>query len=230
MLRRDGLPDLVAESPYDPYAQVTSIAFDGQGGFYRALSYDPLILRTPIAGGRTDTLSVRLPGDLYDHRPTRLAVDGQGRLFVAVDPGQIRVFDRAGSFLAAWELELPADLGGPAPSWYHADVADLRLAPDGTLWVLDQALRRLAHYDPLGQWLGEIRFEWGVQPPLPLGGAAGSGAVAPQLQLTEGDWTVEWIDTKTGRIVDSSVVQGGGVRTLPAPPFDTDIALRLLRR
>ncbi len=85
--------------------------------------------------------------------------------------------------------------------------------------------------DPLGQRDdGEIRFEWGVQPPLPLGGAAGSGAVAPQLQLTEGDWTVEWIDTKTGRIVDSSVVQGGGVRTLPAPPFDTDIALRLLRR
>lgn len=153
-------PDLVAESPYDPYAGVTSIAFDGQGGFYRALSYDPMILRTPIAGGRTDTLSVRLPGDLYDHRPTRLAVDEQGRLFVAVDPGQIRVFDRAGSFLAAWELELPADLGGPAPSWYHADVADLRLAPDGTLWVLDQALRRLVHYDPLGRLLGDVRFEW----------------------------------------------------------------------
>lgn len=153
-------PDLMAESPYDPYAGVSSIAFDGQGGFYRVISYETLILRTPLDGGGTDTLSVRLPGDLYDHRPSRLAVDEQGRLFVAVEPGQIRVFDRAGSSLAAWEIDLPADLGGPAPGAYHADLVDLRLAPDGTLWVLDRDVRRLVHYGPLGQPLGDIRFVW----------------------------------------------------------------------
>lgn len=75
---------------------------------------------------------------------------------------------------------------------------------------------------------GEIRFEWGVQPP--LSGSNASGPITLQLGLTTGEWRAEWVDTKTGSITGTATLTGGGVSTLKVPDFEHDIALRLLRR
>lgn len=59
--------------------------------------------------------------------------------------------------------------------------------------------------------------------------AAASGT-ALQVEVADGPWQVEWLDTKTGKIAGESSISGGGVRTLAAPRYETDIALRLQRR
>jgi hypothetical protein len=48
--------------------------------------------------------------------------------------------------------------------------------------------------------------------------------------LPEGAWTAEWIDTKTGATTRTATVTGGGVTPLDAPPYEMDIALRLVRQ
>jgi hypothetical protein len=55
------------------------------------------------------------------------------------------------------------------------------------------------------------------------------GASALRIELASGTWQAEWIDTKLGSIVARSRVEGGGIRTIEIPTFDTDIALRLRR-
>jgi hypothetical protein len=51
-----------------------------------------------------------------------------------------------------------------------------------------------------------------------------------RIDLSAGTWSAEWIDTKLGTIVRASTIDGGAVRTLHAPAFETDIALRLTRQ
>ena len=50
------------------------------------------------------------------------------------------------------------------------------------------------------------------------------------VRVPPGAWTVEWVDTKSGEIVRTTNVAGGEVQSLDAPPYDTDIALRLLKQ
>jgi hypothetical protein len=58
-----------------------------------------------------------------------------------------------------------------------------------------------------------------------------SGALTSlQIDLAPGVWQAEWVDTKLGDVVGMTRVDGGGIRTVDAPPYDTDIALRLRRR
>ncbi|MBL9172296.1 MAG: hypothetical protein JNL10_02070 [Verrucomicrobiales bacterium] len=73
---------------------------------------------------------------------------------------------------------------------------------------------------------GELRFEWGVT--APLGGATDAGPVALQVWIPDGSWKAEWISTRDGSVVRREILDGGGVRTLAAPAFNTDIALRIL--
>jgi hypothetical protein len=47
------------------------------------------------------------------------------------------------------------------------------------------------------------------------------------VDLPPGNWTATWIDTKTGATAAKTTVAGGGVRSIEAPTYDTDIALRL---
>ena len=48
------------------------------------------------------------------------------------------------------------------------------------------------------------------------------------LRLSKGDYTAEWIDTKTGRVAKSErFTHGKGDRKLQSPRFDNDIALRI---
>ena len=75
---------------------------------------------------------------------------------------------------------------------------------------------------------GEIRFDWGLTPP--LGDPSGSGSVALQVEVPPGNWTAEWINTRDGSVARKETLEGGGVRALTAPAFQTDIALRILRR
>ena len=49
--------------------------------------------------------------------------------------------------------------------------------------------------------------------------------------LPAGKYLSEWIDTKTGRAVRAEQFEhGGGTRTLASPPYEEDIALRILAR
>ena len=51
-----------------------------------------------------------------------------------------------------------------------------------------------------------------------------------ELQLSPGDFTVEWWDTKQGSIPKRErFSHAGGTRRLPGPAFEGDIALAVLR-
>jgi hypothetical protein len=55
------------------------------------------------------------------------------------------------------------------------------------------------------------------------------GATVLQIDLAEGTWQAEWIDTLRGDIIRTAKVEGGGVRAVDAPSYETDIAMRLRR-
>jgi hypothetical protein len=60
---------------------------------------------------------------------------------------------------------------------------------------------------------------------------SGPGPSEPlQVDLAEGRWRAEWISPATGSVVRRLDLRGGNVREIPAPDYDTDIALRLRRR
>ena len=73
----------------------------------------------------------------------------------------------------------------------------------------------------------QVNFIWGMQPPLT---GQSVGPTALQIELTEGLWRAEWLDPQTGKVLSRARVKGGGIRTLDAPSYDTDIALRLRRQ
>jgi hypothetical protein len=59
----------------------------------------------------------------------------------------------------------------------------------------------------------------------------GDGRTALTLELPPGRWTEEWVDTRTGAVARSgALAHDGGRRTLESPPYETDVALRLVRR
>jgi hypothetical protein len=51
-----------------------------------------------------------------------------------------------------------------------------------------------------------------------------------QIDLPNGAWQADWIETTNGASAKSQRVDGGGVRTLDVPPYDIDVALRLKRQ
>ena len=61
-------------------------------------------------------------------------------------------------------------------------------------------------------------------------GADPIDSVVLQVDLADGAWQGEWVDTKLGTVVRNIRVDGGGIRTLEAPTFTSDIALRLRLR
>jgi len=64
--------------------------------------------------------------------------------------------------------------------------------------------------------------------------SASSGAaattIALQIDLPAGRWRAEWMDTKNGRTALRTNVTGGAICALNAPTFETDVALRIVRR
>ena len=73
----------------------------------------------------------------------------------------------------------------------------------------------------------QVDFAWGNKPPLVTPSA---GPTVLQVALAVGMWQVEWIDTRSGETLRRERVAGGGVRSLQAPAYDDDIALRLVRQ
>jgi len=72
----------------------------------------------------------------------------------------------------------------------------------------------------------QVNFTFGTKPPFE--GAQATGETALQLDLPTGRWKAEWVDTKTGRVAEKeSFEHNGGVRTLTAPAYTDDIALRI---
>src|SRR5256885_4455949 len=53
----------------------------------------------------------------------------------------------------------------------------------------------------------------------------GTNPIALQVALPEGNWTAEWIDTKTGEITGRVKLHGFGTNTVNSPIFSDDIAL-----
>ncbi len=56
------------------------------------------------------------------------------------------------------------------------------------------------------------------------------GPAVLRIDLPEGGWQAEWIDTRTGAVAKRAAVKGGGERPLESPEFATDIALRLKKK
>lgn len=65
-----------------------------------------------------------------------------------------------------------------------------------------------------------------AKPALP----AATAPTALQVELPQGRWLAEWLDTRTGQVVARASLKGAGVHTLAVPPFTHDIALRIRRR
>jgi hypothetical protein len=58
----------------------------------------------------------------------------------------------------------------------------------------------------------------------------GDGATTLTLDLGAGEWRLDWIDSRSGRIAASDAfTHAGGPRALESPPYDGDISLRLVR-
>ncbi len=64
----------------------------------------------------------------------------------------------------------------------------------------------------------------------PVPGQGTAEVTVLQLALPAGAWRAEWIDTKTGAVARRTDLTGDGVRSLEAPAFEDDIALRVVRR
>jgi hypothetical protein len=62
-------------------------------------------------------------------------------------------------------------------------------------------------------------------PAQPVSDAAATTRLS--IMLPDGVWQARWLDTKTGIVVGSERVDGGGTRTLESPAYYTDIALDL---
>ncbi len=75
---------------------------------------------------------------------------------------------------------------------------------------------------------GTINFAWGVKPP--FSSKVEEGATALRLNLPVGQWTGEWLDTKSGQVLLTAQLNGGQISTLGAPAYEQDIALRLRKR
>lgn len=58
----------------------------------------------------------------------------------------------------------------------------------------------------------------------------GTNSIALQVALPDGNWTAEWIDTKTGEIAGRANLNASGTNTLKSPTFSNDIALRIFNR
>ena len=64
----------------------------------------------------------------------------------------------------------------------------------------------------------------------PATSAPDTGTPSPlQIELADGEWRAEWVDTTTGSVVRTDSVRGGGVIGIAAPDYRADIALRLRR-
>jgi len=50
------------------------------------------------------------------------------------------------------------------------------------------------------------------------------------IDFPEGEWLATWVDPVSGKPTQARSIRGGGIRTLSSPPFETDIALRIIRQ
>ena len=75
----------------------------------------------------------------------------------------------------------------------------------------------------------QVNFAWGTK--LPVAGLPPQPMIAPELDLPAGSYRAEWISPLTGKTVKSETFRHpGGTRSLAAPAFSEDIALRIKRR
>ena len=74
-----------------------------------------------------------------------------------------------------------------------------------------------------------VNFAWGTA--APLKGAPLAASTALSIELLEGAYKAEWVDTKTGAIARAEEFHhSGGIRRFEAPPYELDIALRIVSR
>ncbi len=146
----------IAEGMLDP----GGLAIDNENRFLyvadaeadQVLVYDAdppfKLLRRIGTGGREHTLTT--PGDFA--RPTNVAVDGDGNLYVTDTlNNRIEVFDAEGSFIRTFGK------AGDGPG-YFARPKGIAIDGDGHVWVADGVQDRVQVFTPEGQlliWMGE---------------------------------------------------------------------------
>jgi hypothetical protein len=130
------------------------------------------------------------------------------------------------------ELAAVAKLSWSSPSLKKQIVPKARLwLPDGSAnglqaeYFEDKELKtaRLTRTD------GQVNFDWSNRSPFPR--EAKERTTELRIEIPEGSWRAEWVNTKTGSVDKSEdFSHPGGARGLASPPFAEDVALRLLRR
>jgi DNA-binding beta-propeller fold protein YncE len=123
--------------------------FDPQGRIVMTLGRKPEAVAAGGRGGRGNT-GAGDPGDNFD-RPTDIAFDAAGNLFVSDGYGNARIakFDRNGKFLKSWGTR------GRGPGQFDLP---LSLATDakGNVYVADRGTRRIQVFDNEGLFQREI--------------------------------------------------------------------------
>jgi hypothetical protein len=96
------------------------------------------------------------------------------------------------------------------------------IPPGGSTRALVEPGRAIAIY---------IRKQRPTSGKQPATSAPDTGSPSPlQIELADGEWRAEWVDTMTGSVVRTDSVRGGGVIGIAAPDYRADIALRLRRQ
>jgi DNA-binding beta-propeller fold protein YncE len=155
--------------PPERFGRPTAIAFGPNGDAYVADGYENArVARFDAAGRFVDEWGSRGVGRGQFDTPHGIAVDGEGRVYVADrENGRVQVFDAAGRFLAEWkgpELGRPwAIAAGPDGFLYAVDGGDQAGDPPrGGVVKLDREGRVVARFASGGRGPGQLDWGHGV--------------------------------------------------------------------
>jgi sugar lactone lactonase YvrE len=183
-----GLPDAAAEDMYTGGAGSAPGQFDGPRGLAREASGDLLIAdsgngrieRYSSSGDRVGSFAAAGPHGEASGRPTGVAVDPDGHVYVAAGD-ELLAFDQAGAFVQAWR---------EADGLAFAGLIDVAIDREGHVFALDSGNGRVVEIQP-----GGTVSSWGSS-------GAGDGQLTDPTGLAVNSDTVVVADTGNARIVE----------------------------